>query len=51
MLVVHSRDNEAVNMAHEPKSEPKFTQEMMGQYWLHTFKSIQNAFKNLIQTF
>ena len=36
-IVVHSRDNEEVGVAHEvklPKIQPQFSQMIMGQYWL-----------------
>jgi len=34
--VVHSRDDEEVDMAHEvksPENQPQFSQVRMGQYW------------------
>jgi len=36
-LVVHSRDDKGVGMAHEikpPKNQPQFSQMTMEQYWL-----------------
>jgi len=36
-MVVHSRDDEEIGMAHEvksPKNQPQFSRMMMGQYWL-----------------
>jgi len=36
-IVVHSRDDKEVGIAHEVKSsknQPQFSQMMMGQYWL-----------------
>jgi len=54
--VVHSRNDEEVGMAHEvksPENQPKFSQTMMGQYWLgktkpkQAFRWTRNYFKNL----
>jgi len=39
--VVHGRDDEGIGMAHETKNQPKFSQPMMGQYWLGKTKPIQ----------
>jgi len=36
-MLIHSRDNQEVGMAHEVESaenQPQFSQMMMGQYWL-----------------
>jgi len=53
-IVVHSRDDEEVGVAHEvksPKNQPRFSQTTMGQYWLgktktkQAFRSNWNAFK------
>jgi len=37
IIVVHSRDDQEVGVAHKvksPKNQPQFSQMMMGQYWL-----------------
>jgi len=56
--VIHSRDDEEVGVDHEvksPENQPRFSQTMMGQYWLsktkpkQAFRSTQNAFKKLPQ--
>ena len=56
MIVVHSRDDEEVGMAHEVKSlknQLQFSQTTMGQYWLgktkpkQAFRLTRNAFKKL----
>ena len=56
-IVVHSRDDEEVGVAHKvtsPENQPQFSQTMMmGQYWLSktkpkpAFWSTRNAFKKL----
>ena len=43
-IVVHSRDNQEVGVAHEvksPKNKPQFFQMTMGQYWLGKTKPKQ----------
>jgi len=53
-IVVHSRDDQEVGVAHKvksPKNQPHFSQTMMEQHWLgktkpkQAFRSTQNAFK------
>ena len=60
MIVVHSRDQAVVGMAHEtnsPRNQLQFFQTMMGQYWFRKTQPKQalrmtwNAFKKLQQNF
>jgi len=55
-IVVHSRDDQEISVAHKvksPENQPHFCQTMMGQYWLgktkpkQAFRSTRNAFKKL----
>ena len=59
-IVVHSRDDEEVGVAHKvksPENQPQFSQTTMGQYWLgktkpkQAFRSTRNAFNKLPQNF
>jgi len=59
-IVVHSRDDEEVGVAHKvqsPNNQPQFSQTTMGQYWLgktkpeEAFRSTRNAFNKLPQNF
>jgi len=52
--VVHSRDYEEVDMAHEvksPENEPQFSQMMMGQYWLGKTKPKNACFQKVATEF
>jgi len=59
-IVVHSRDDQEVDVAHKvksPENQPQFSQPTIGQYWLgktkpkQAFRSTQNAFKKLPRNF
>ena len=49
--MVHSRDDQEVNVAYKiksPENQPQFSQMTMGKYWTkpkQAFRSTQNAFK------
>ena len=52
-IVVYSRDDQEIDVAHKvksPKTQPQFSHTTMGQYWLgktkpkQAFRSTQNAF-------
>jgi len=42
--MVHSRNDQEIGVAHKeksPENQPRFSQTMMEQYWLHITKSFQ----------
>ena len=59
-IVVYSRDQKGVSVAHEitsPEKQPQFSQTTMRQYWLgktkpkNAFRLTQNAFNKLLWNF